>query len=108
MTKLDKATITPQTYAVLITENHVTDEQALRQMLDTPAAYIGMIGSRRKARLILDHLRAEGVAAERLACVHAPIGLDLGGRNPAETALAILAKVVQVRYGGTSCMLREG
>ena len=106
--QLDTATITPQTCAVLITENHVTDEQALRQMLDTPAAYIGMIGSRRKTRVIFEHLRAEGVAAERLACVHAPIGLDLGGRNPAEIALVILAEVVQVRYGGTACMLREG
>jgi len=60
-----------------------------------------MIGSRRKTGTIFDHLRAEGVPAERLACVHAPIGLDLGGRTPAEIALAILAEVVQVRYGGT-------
>ena len=99
--QLDPAAITPWTYVVLITEDHVTDEQALRQVIATPAAYIGMIGSRRKVRTILDHLRADGVPGERLAWVHAPIGLDLGGRGPAEIALAILAEIVQVRYGGT-------
>ena len=99
--QLDPTAITPWTYVVLITEDHVTDEQALRQVLETPAAYVGMIGSRRKVEIIFDHLRAEGVSEERLADVRAPIGLDLGGRSPAEIALAILAEVVQVRYGGT-------
>lgn len=99
--QLDPATITPWTYVVLITENHVTDEQALRQVLDTPAAYIGMIGSRRKVSTIFDHLQTEGISAEHLARVHAPIGLDLGGRSPAEIALSILAEIVLVRYGGS-------
>jgi len=99
--RFNPATITPWTYVVLITEDHVTDEQALRQVLDTSAAYVGMIGSRRKVGTIFDHLRAEGIPEERLAQVHAPIGLDLGGRSPAEIALAILAEIVQVRYGGT-------
>ncbi len=99
--QLDPAAITPWTYVVLITEDHVTDQQALRQVLDTPAAYVGMIGSQRKVGVIFDHLRAEGVSEEQLAHVRAPIGLDLGGRSPAEIALAILAEIVQVRYGGT-------
>ncbi|MGQ9494286.1 MAG: XdhC family protein [Anaerolineae bacterium] len=99
--QFNPATITPWTYVVLITEDHLTDEQALRQVLDTPAAYVGMIGSLRKVGTIFDHLRAEGVPEERLAQVHAPIGLDLGGRSPAEIALAILAEIVQVRYGGS-------
>ncbi|MFN3761719.1 MAG: XdhC family protein, partial [Anaerolineae bacterium] len=99
--RLDPTAITPQTYVVLITEDHRTDEQALRQVLDTPAAYIGMIGSLRKVSIIFDHLRADGVSEERLAQIHAPIGLDLGGRSPAEIALSILAEIVQVRYGGS-------
>jgi xanthine dehydrogenase accessory factor len=99
--QFDPAAITPWTYVVLITEDHVTDEQTLRQVLDTSAAYVGMIGSRRKVGVIFEHLQAEGVSDERLACVHAPIGLDLGGHSPAEIALAILAEIVQVRYGGT-------
>jgi len=99
--QFDPAAVTPWTYVVIITQTHVTDEQTLRLVLDTPAAYVGMIGSRRKVQTIFEHLRAVGVPEERLAHVHAPIGLDLGGRSPAEIALAILAEIVQVRYSGT-------
>ena len=99
--QFDPAAITPWTYVVIITETHAADEQTLRQVLDTPAAYVGMIGSRRKIRAIFDALQAEGASAERLSRVRAPIGLDLGGRQPAEIAVAILAEIVQVRYGGT-------
>lgn len=101
MPQFDPEAITPWTYVVIITQTHLTDEQTLRQVLGTPAPYIGMIGSRRKVRTIFDNLRADGVAVERLAEVHAPIGLDLGGRSPAEIALAILAEVVQVQHRGT-------
>jgi xanthine dehydrogenase accessory factor len=99
--QLDPAVVSAQTYVVLITEDHVTDEQALRQVLDTPAVYIGMIGSQRKVGIIFDHLRADGIGEEQFARVHAPIGLNLGGRSPAEIALSILAQIVQVRHGGT-------
>jgi len=92
--------VTSLTYVVLITEDHVTDEAALRQALPTPAPYIGMIGSLRKIGIILEHLRAEGASAETLARVQAPIGLDTGGREPAEIALAILAEIECVRHGG--------
>lgn len=100
--QFDPAAITPWTYVVIISQSHLTDEQTLHQVLGTPAAYVGMIGSRCKVQTIFDHLRADGVPEERLAQVHAPIGLDLGGRSPEEIALAILAEVVQVRYGGSS------
>jgi xanthine dehydrogenase accessory factor len=60
-----------------------------------------MIGSRRKCHIILEHLRADGVGEEQLTRVHAPIGLDLGGREPAEIALAILAEVEMARHGGS-------
>ncbi len=96
----DPAEITDNTYVVLITEDHVTDEAALRQALGTPAPYIGMIGSLRKIGILFEHLRADGFRAEDLARVHAPIGLDLGGRQPAEIALAILAEIECVRHGG--------
>jgi xanthine dehydrogenase accessory factor len=99
--QLAPETITPDTYVVLITEDHVTDEQALRTTLATPAAYIGMIGSRRKVGAIVAHLRADGFTVEQLARVRAPIGLDLGGHGPAEIALAILAEIELVRHGGS-------
>lgn len=100
--QLDPTTVTADTYVVLITENHATDEQALRAVMDTPAAYIGMIGSRRRVGAVLERLRADGVPDERLAQVRAPISLDLGGRKPAEIALAILAEIEMVRHGGSS------
>ena len=46
-------------------------------------------------------LRAEGVAEDRLQAIHAPVGLDLGGRTPAEIALSVLAEITQIRYHGT-------
>ena len=95
------AAVCTQTYVVLITENHVTDEQALRQVLKTPAAHIGMIGSQRKVGIIFEHLRADGIGEDQIARVHAPIGLNLGGRSPAEIALSILAQIVQMQHGGT-------
>ncbi|MCX6028828.1 MAG: XdhC family protein [Chloroflexi bacterium] len=99
--QFDPDAVTAATYVVLITEDHVTDEAALRQALSTPAPYIGMIGSLRKVGAILEHLRAEGFSEAQWARVHAPIGLDLGGRQPAEIALAILAEVECVRHGGS-------
>jgi len=106
--QLDPAAITPWSYVVIITETHAADEQVLRQVLDTPAAYVGMIGSRRKIRAIFDHLQTEGVSADRLSRVRGPIGLDLGGRQPAEIAVAILAEIIQVRCGGTGQPLAMG
>jgi len=106
VSQFDPATITPSTHVVLITEDHVTDERALRQVLGTPAGYVGMIGSQRKVAAILGHLKADGFSDQKLAAIHAPIGLDLGGRTPAEIALSILAEVVQVRYRRSGNPLR--
>ncbi len=96
----DPGSVTDHTYIVLITEDHIADEAALRAVIQSPAAYIGMIGSRRKCRLVLEHLRADGVAEQLLQRVRAPIGLDLGGTTPAEIALAILAEVEMARHQG--------
>ncbi|MBC7225103.1 MAG: XdhC family protein [Anaerolineae bacterium] len=98
---LDPGRIDAHTYVVVVTEDHRSDLAALRQVIGTPAPYIGMIGSRRKVHTVLEALRAEGVPEERLAQVRAPIGLDLGGGTPPEIALSILAEVQQVRYGAS-------
>lgn len=85
------------TYVVLVSKGFVTDEAALRRVLDTPAAYIGMIGSRRKRDVVYDRLRADGITDEQLARVHAPIGLEIGAETPEEIAVSILAEVIQAR-----------
>ena len=96
---LSAVTFTPDTYVVLITTDYAADEAALRQVLQTPSGYIGMIGSRAKCESILAKLTAEGCDEADLERIHAPIGLHLGGPTPAEIALAILAEIVAVRRG---------
>ncbi len=97
---LETITLNQDSYVVLITTDHVSDEAALRYAITSPARYIGMIGSRHKCHIILDHLRTDGVTVEDLDRVHAPIGLELGGTTPQEIAVAILAEIIAVRHGG--------
>ena len=98
---LDSVHLTADSFIVLITTDHVSDEAALRQVIDSPVRYIGMIGSRHKCQTILSHLRADKIGEEVLARVYAPIGLDLGGPTPEEIAVSILAEVIAVRRGGS-------
>ena len=89
---------------VIVSRNYQIDRDALRAALGAaPISYIGMIGSRRKVRHVLDELRRENIPEERLASIYAPIGLDLGADSPAEIAIAVIAEVMQVlrkRAGG--------
>jgi len=91
---------TLDSFVVLITTDHISDEAALRQVIISPARYIGMIGSRHKCQTIIDHLRKDGVDPDAFDRVYAPIGLDLGGPSPEEIAVAILSEVIAVRWGG--------
>jgi xanthine dehydrogenase accessory factor len=92
--------ITPNTYVVIVTRGHAHDEAALRAVIDSDAAYVGMIGSRRKVRTIFDHLLADGVSEEPLRRVYSPIGLNIGAQTPAEIAVSILAEIVMLRQKG--------
>ena len=104
---LEQIPIAAHTYVVIMTAEKDADQEALLQVVERPAAYVGMIGSRRKVAIIRESLRAAGVPEEALARVRAPIGLDLGGRGPAEVALAVLAEIVAVRYGGSGRPLSQ-
>jgi xanthine dehydrogenase accessory factor len=99
--------ITPRTHIVLVTRAHAHDVQGLRAIIDSPAAYIGMIGSQRRVWAVFKLLHEEGVSAEKLARVHAPIGLDLGGSTPEEIALAIMSEIVLLRHHGTGKPLSD-
>ncbi|MHC4413691.1 MAG: XdhC family protein [Planctomycetota bacterium] len=89
-----------ETYIVIVTRGHRHDAQVLRVVAEQPARYIGMIGSRRKVKLIFDELQAGGVPAEALKRVCAPIGLDIGSVTVNELALSIAAQLVEVRRAG--------
>lgn len=84
-------------YIIIVTRGHRGDLQVLRQALRRPLAYLGMIGSRRKNRLLYDALRKEGVTEEQIAQVHSPIGLDIGAETPEEIAVSIVAEIIRER-----------
>lgn len=92
---------------VIVTRGHRSDQDALRAALETPAGYIGMIGSPSKVRNIFRALLKAGVPAEQLARVHAPIGLDLGAETPDEIALSIAAELLAWRREGSGAPLRD-
>jgi xanthine dehydrogenase accessory factor len=90
------------TYIVIVTRGHRHDAETLRAVVRhvDEVAYIGMIGSRRKIKLIYDELIAQGIATpEQLAKVHAPIGIDIGGESVWEIVVSIAAELVWVRNG---------
>ena len=89
------------TYIVLVTRGHKQDELSLRCLVERPAAYLGMIGSKRRTGAVLQHLADDGFNPEALARVRTPIGLDIGAETPEEIAVSILAEVIMVRRGGT-------
>lgn len=89
--------IDSETYVVIVTRGHQHDEQALKAVLDSSARYIGMIGSRRKIKIIFEDLLHGGASSERLSRVHAPIGFDIGSVTVEEIALSIAAQLVSVR-----------
>jgi xanthine dehydrogenase accessory factor len=85
------------TFVVIVTRGHRHDERALAAVLDSPARYIGMIGSRRKVEVIFNDLRAGGADPEQFERVHAPIGVDIHAVTTEEIALSIAAQLVAVR-----------
>jgi xanthine dehydrogenase accessory factor len=89
------------TYICILSHDPKFDEPALEVALKSPAAYVGAIGSKKTAASRRERLRAAGFSAEQVGRLHGPIGLNLGGRDPAETALAILAEMTAVRYAGS-------
>ncbi len=89
-------------FYVVATFGHTADGDALGGVLShaQDAAYIGMIGSRRKIKALFERLEGEGYSRELLDKVHSPIGLDLGGETPEEIAIAILAELLKVKNYG--------
>jgi xanthine dehydrogenase accessory factor len=84
-------------YVVIVTRGHAHDKTVLTQALRTNAEYIGMIGSRRKIKLIFESLLMEGFTRDDLQRVHAPIGLPIGGETPQEIGVSIVAQMIELR-----------
>jgi xanthine dehydrogenase accessory factor len=92
---------------IIVSRNHEIDRKALSAALQqTGAGYIGMIGSRRKVRMVFDDMRDRGVSEEKLSKVYAPLGLDVGADSPAEIAVSTIAEILAVLRQRTARHLR--
>ena len=96
MPKLD---VNGSAYLAIVTRGHKDDMRVLRWAVGTPAKYIGMIGSKRKAIEVFKELEKEGIGSERLESVHTPIGLEIGAITPEEIAVSVVAELIAVRRG---------
>lgn len=96
---LERAELTTNAYVVILTRGHRYDLDALRALAPRPVRYLGLIGSRAKVARLYDALCGEGVSRQRLAHVHAPVGLAIGAVTPQEIAVSILAELIAVKYG---------
>jgi xanthine dehydrogenase accessory factor len=94
---LEGRPISKDDYLIIVTRGHMHDLTILHQALQTPASYIGMIGSRRKRDLIYKKLEERGVGREALEKVHSPIGLDINAETPEEIAVSIIAELITER-----------
>jgi xanthine dehydrogenase accessory factor len=92
--------ITPRCYALIVTRGHGHDQEALYQLAPTKAEYVGLIGSRRKIRLIFENLREAGIREADLERVTAPVGLDIGSQTVPEIAISIVAELIARRNIG--------
>ena len=86
-----------ETYFAVLTRSHAFDLDCLTRILQKPAAYVGMMGSRGRAALVRRQLLENGLDSQRIDALCAPIGLAIGAQTAAEIALSILAQIVQVK-----------
>jgi xanthine dehydrogenase accessory factor len=102
----DAFTVTQSTYVVIATQ-HKGDHIWLQKALEGNAAYIGLVASRKRSRLVKDYARAEGVPEDKLERVSAPAGLDLGAATPEEIALSIMGEIIALMRGRDTRTMRK-
>jgi xanthine dehydrogenase accessory factor len=98
-TWLNRTTLSPHSYVVVVTRGHNNDLDAMRALAHRDLRYLGLIGSRAKVARIYEQLTNEGMAIEHLSHVHAPIGIDIGAVTPQEIGVSILAELIAVKHG---------
>jgi xanthine dehydrogenase accessory factor len=102
---LHRTDLPASAFVVVVTRGHTHDVDAMRALGARDLRYLGLIGSRAKVRRIYDLLLEEGMPAECLERVHAPVGLNIGAVTPAEIAVSILAELIAVRRGADTAAL---
>ncbi len=94
---LQEIALDKSTYIVVLTHDPKLDDPALVKALVSDARYIGALGSRRTNQKRIERLRSAGLSEDQISRLHAPIGLDLGGRSSDEIAISIMAEIVQIK-----------
>src|SRR4030042_3380410 len=92
-----KLNVGDNSYIVIYTPGHVSDEKCLQFAIATAARYVGMIGSKKKVKEIKERLRKKGVSQQQVDDIHAPIGLDINAEPPEEISISILGEITKVR-----------
>jgi xanthine dehydrogenase accessory factor len=95
-----------QTYLVITSRGSNIDAEGLPSLLDSDAAYIGVIGSRRRWLTTVKALKEQGVTEKKIARVHSPMGLELNAETPEEIAVSILAEILMIRDKGTGKQMK--
>jgi xanthine dehydrogenase accessory factor len=103
----DEVGLGPNDAVAVLSHDPKFDEPAIVEAFRRGARYVGVVGSRKTQAARRERLAAAGLTPDQLARLHGPIGLDLGGREPVETALAILAEIVAARRGGSGRPLHD-
>lgn len=99
--------ITRNTYIALVTRNVMIDRQVLPKLVDSPAPYIGVMGSKRRWSETKKLLQDEGLSEADLQRFHSPLGLELNAETPAEIAVSIMAEIIMLRRGGSGERMSE-
>jgi len=99
--------IDKQTYLILTTRGSTIDAAGLAPLLESPAAYIGVIGSKRRWATTAKALKEQGVSKSKIARVHSPMGLELQAETPEEIAVSILAEVLMLRDKGSGKPMKD-
>ncbi len=98
--------VTRRTYLVITSRGSSVDAAGLPSLLETNAAYVGVIGSKRRWATTVKALKEQGVSEEKIARVHSPMGLELQAETPEEIAVSIMAEILMLRDGGTGRKMR--
>lgn len=95
-----KLRVDGNSYVVICTPGHTSDEPCLQFAVGTKAKYVGMMGSKKKVKEVKEHLMQKGVPQQQLDRLHAPIGIAIGAETPQEIAMSIMSQIVRFKRGG--------
>ncbi len=98
----------PATFVVIVTRGHLSDLECVRAVLGRPQRYVGLMGSLRKVRLVLEQVATEGFDPQRVEALRAPIGLEIGAETPEELAVAIAAELIAARRNAECLEVAHG